>query len=136
MVSREYIDERLHAVPLFATCSDKELREVSRLMMPVTVAAGAELATEGKLGAEFMIIVEGTAKVLKEGREIATLGPGQWFGEVALLDDRHSRVASVVAETDMVLEVVDGLQFAKLIEANPTIARKILQGLAHLVAEE
>lgn len=135
MVSRAFIDERLAEVPLFSSCSKKELRQVSRLMTTVNVSAGAELATEGKLGAEFCVIVEGTATVTKRGTEVAELGPGQWFGEIALLDQRHLRTATVTATTDMVLEVVDGPSFATLVEEHPRIARKLLAGLAHLVAE-
>ncbi len=135
MVSRAYIDEQLREVPLFSTCTKKELRQVSRLMTPVDVTAGTELATEGRLGSEFMVIVDGTASVRKKGKKVATLKAGQWFGEVALLDDRHLRTATVVADTDMVLEVVDGAAFTSLVEGHPTIARKLLQGLASLVAE-
>lgn len=135
MVSRAFIDERLAEVPLFSSCSKKELRQVSRLMTTINVAAGTELATEGKLGAEFCVIVEGRANVVRQGREVAKLGPGQWFGEIALLDQRHLRTATVTAVTDMVLEVVDGPSFATLVEEHPRIARKLLAGLAHLVAE-
>jgi CRP/FNR family cyclic AMP-dependent transcriptional regulator len=135
MVSRAAIDERLQQVPLFAACSKKELRQISRLMTTIDVPAGQTLAAEGKLGAEFVVIDEGTATVTKKGRKVAELGPGRWFGEVALLDDRHLRTATVTAATPMVVHVIDGPSFSKLIDEHPRIARKILQGLAHLVAE-
>ena len=108
MVSRAFIDERLQQVPLFAACSKKELRHVSQLMTAVDVASGTPLAREGKLGAEFVVIVEGTASVSKKGATVATLGPGQWFGEIALLDEKHLRTATVMADTDMVVEVMVG----------------------------
>lgn len=135
MVGRAAIDERLQQVPLFAACSKKELRQISRLMTTIDVPAGQVLASEGKLGAEFVIIEDGTATVSKRGQEVAELGPGKWFGEVALLDDRHLRTATVTAKTPMVVHVIDGPSFSKLIDDHPRIARKILQGLAHLVAE-
>jgi CRP-like cAMP-binding protein len=136
MVSRAFIDERLQQVPLFAACSKKELRHVSQLMTAVDVSAGTPLAREGKLGAEFVVIVEGKASVSKKGSTVATLGPGQWFGEIALLDDKHLRTATVMADTDMVVEVMDGPSFSQLIDDHPRIARKLLQGLAHLVASQ
>jgi CRP/FNR family cyclic AMP-dependent transcriptional regulator len=132
--TRGYVDERLREVPLFSSCSQKELRQVSRRMTAIEVPAGTVLASEGKLGAEFVVIIAGRAQVTRGGKHLATLGPGDWFGEVALLDDRHVRTASVVAETDMSVEVVDIRDFNALLDENPKIAAKLLQGLAHMVA--
>ena len=135
VASKASIDERLSQVPLFAACTKKELRQIGQLMTPVAVPAGKQLATEGTLGSEFMIIVEGTATVTKRGETVANLGPGDWFGEIALLDDRQTRSATVVADSDMVVEVVDASSFGTLIEEHPTIARGLLKGLAGIVAD-
>ena len=131
--SRAFVDERLKQIPLFASCSQKELRDISRRMTTVDVEAGTALAQEGKLGSEFVVIVEGTAKVTRGGATLATLGPGDYFGEVALLDDRHVRTASVSAETNMVIEVVDVRDFNSLLDEQPRIATKLLTGLAKLI---
>jgi CRP/FNR family transcriptional regulator, cyclic AMP receptor protein len=133
--SRSFVDERLKQIPLFASCSQKELRDISRRMTTVDVEAGTVLAQEGKLGSEFVVIVDGTAKVSKNGRKVAELGSGDYFGEVALLDDRHARTATVTAASDMTIEVVDVRDFNALLDDQPRIATKLLAGLAKLIHE-
>src|SRR5262245_3159842 len=132
--TRTYVDDRLKEVPLFSSCSRQELRDISRRMVPIAVDAGTPLAEQGKLGSEFVVVIEGHAEVVRDGRRVATLGPGDWFGEVALLDDRRVRTATVAALTPMQLEVVDVRDFNALIDEQPRVARKLLQGLAGLVA--
>ena len=87
------------------------------------------LTREGGFGHEFMVIVEGTAQVVVADREIAVLGPGDFFGEIALLDD-GTRTASVIAETDLVAEVSGQREFADLLIGAPGLARELLVGLA------
>jgi CRP-like cAMP-binding protein len=132
--SRSYVDERLKQIALFASCSQKDLRDISRRMTTVDVEAGTVLAQEGKLGSEFVVIIDGTAKVTRNGRKLATLGPGDYFGEVALLDDKHVRTATVTAETGMTIEVVDVRDFNTLLDEQPRIATKLLTGLARLIS--
>ena len=76
----------LSEVPLFSALSRKELGLVARRAEDVKVAAGRVLVSEGSSGSEFFVILEGTAKVSRRGRKVATLGPGAAFGELALLD--------------------------------------------------
>lgn len=121
-------------IPLFAGCSTHELDEIDRLADEVRVPAGRTVITQGDLGQEFAVIVEGTAEVVKDGRPVAELGAGDYFGEVALLDT-VTRTASVVAVTDLVLEVVDRRGFNTLLDDHPRLARSILKGIAHRLTQ-
>ncbi|TML07274.1 MAG: cyclic nucleotide-binding domain-containing protein [Actinobacteria bacterium] len=84
---------------------------------------------EGTASREFMIIASGTATVRRKGRKIATLGPGDFFGELALLAG-VPRTATVIAETDMVVEALNRAEFATLLDESPSIARKVLTAVA------
>lgn len=96
--------------------------------------AGRTVLKQGDLGQEFALIVEGEAEVVKDGISVAVLGPGSYFGEVALLDSIN-RTASVVATTDLVLEVLDRRGFNTLLDDFPRLSRSILKGLARRLAE-
>ena len=121
--------ERLRHITLFSACTTEELALISARIAQHHAKAGDVLTTEGGFGHEFMVIVEGTAKVVVANREIAVLGPGDFFGEIALLDD-GTRTASVIAETDLVAEVSGQREFADLLIGAPGLARKLLVGLA------
>lgn len=121
-------------LPLFAGCTADELDEIDRLADEVHVAAGRTVITQGDLGQEFALIVDGEAEIVKDGVTVATIGPGSYFGEVALLDS-ITRTASVVASTDLVLEVLDRRGFNTLLDDQPRLARSLLSGLAHRLAE-
>ena len=129
MTQRDPAIERLRQIPLFSACSADELELVAARTTQVHVAAGDVLAREGQTGREFVVIVEGTAAVSKGGRSIATLGPGDFFGEIALLDN-GPRTATVTAESDLVAEVSSQREFAELVEGAPSLARKLLVGVA------
>jgi CRP/FNR family cyclic AMP-dependent transcriptional regulator len=131
---RDAFIEHLQQVPLFAACSRKDLQLVARRAEDVKVPAGKALVSEGETGQEFFVIIEGTARVTRQGRKIATIGPGQAFGELALLD-RAPRNASVVADTDMELVVLGQREFAGIIDDVPGFARKLLAGMAHRLRE-
>jgi CRP-like cAMP-binding protein len=94
------------------------------------VPKGKVLVEEGRIGLEFFLIVDGTAVVTRNGRKVATVGPGDYFGELALLD-RRPRSASVVSETEMDLLVLSQRQFNGLLESVPTISRKMLAAMAN-----
>jgi CRP-like cAMP-binding protein len=119
----------LKTIWLFSSCTASEIRKIRSLLDEVEVPAGKVLVEEGRVGTEFFIIVAGTAAVTREGKKVATLGPGNHFGELALLD-RHPRSASVASETEMDLLVLSQRQFNSLLESVPTIARKMLAALA------
>jgi CRP-like cAMP-binding protein len=119
------IDQLSGDSPLFSELSKKELKAVGRLLTPVKVAQGTVLAREGDLGREAMYIASGTASVERDGTKVATLGPGEFFGELALLTGAR-RIAMVTAETDMVVAALSRQEFASLLDASPRIAQKIL----------
>ena len=102
---------------------------LQRAAEEVTVEAGHVLCEEGTIGREFFLILAGRASVRRGDRRIATLGPGQYFGELALLD-RRPRSASVVSETEMELLVLGQRQFSGVLEAIPSLGRKLLTAMA------
>ena len=85
-------------------------------------------------GREFLVVVEGEAEVRRDGEVIATRGPGTFFGETALLLDRP-RNASVVAKTDMTIEVIDRQDFRRLLEEYPDLYAPLLEAMAQRLAE-
>jgi CRP-like cAMP-binding protein len=119
------VDQLSGDSPLFSGLSKKELKAVGQLLTPVKVAQGTVLAREGDLGREAMYIASGTASVERDGNKVATLGPGEFFGELALLTGAR-RIAMVTAETDMVVAALSRQEFASLLDASPRIAQKIL----------
>jgi CRP/FNR family cyclic AMP-dependent transcriptional regulator len=121
--------EMLRSVPMFAGCSRGELRQIASLGTPVPVAAGRRLTVEGQPGREFFLVLEGWARCEVGGRHAATFGPGDFFGELSLLDG-GPRSATVVADTDMEVLVLDAREFASLLQASPSILRKVLATLA------
>ena len=131
---RDAFIDHLAEVPLFSALSKKDLQLVARRAEDVKVDAGKVLVTEGSAGAEFFIIVDGKARVTSRGRKVAELGPGRFFGELALLD-RAPRNATVVADTSMELLVLGQREFAALIDEVPGLAHKLLAGLARRLRE-
>jgi len=129
MARRDAFIDHLQQVPLFAACSRKDLQLVARRAEDVRVSAGKTLVSEGETGHEFFVILDGTAKVSRQGRKIATIGSGGAFGELALLE-KAPRNATVTAETDMELVVLGQREFAGLIDEVPGFARKLLAGMA------
>ena len=120
MARKDAFTEHLASVPLFSACSKKELQLVARRAEDVTVEPGKVLVREGAAGAEFFVIVEGTAEVSRHGNKVAELGPGAFFGDLALLD-KAPRNATVVAETPMRLLALDPGEFAQLLDIAPSI---------------
>ena len=115
----------LQGVRLFASCTDKELAQIAALADEVEVAQGTVLAGESHYGQEFFVIAEGQASVSLHGEPLASLGPGDFFGEMSLLD-QGPRVATVTADTPMHLLVLDPRSFHTLLLDVPTITVKIL----------
>jgi len=128
---RVHKDQRiamLRGVSLFSSCSHAELSRVASLVTLHEAERGSVLAEQGTLGLEFFIIVEGSAKATRNGIRLADLGPGSFFGELALLDG-GDRTATVVAETDMRLLLVSRREFSSLLSSAPTVAYKMLAEL-------
>ena len=128
-----YLDH-LANVPLFQACSKRDLQRIARASDEVKVPADRVLVEEGKPGHEFFLIVDGYATVLRNGRKVTTLGPGHYFGELALLD-RGPRSATVKAASDMTVLVLGQREFAGVIDEVPALARKVLSTMATRLRE-
>jgi len=119
----------LGKVEFFQGLSQRDLREIASSMKEYSFSAGREIATEGKSGVGFFVIAAGTAAVSIKGRRVRKLGPGEYFGEVALLTDLP-RTATVTAETDLTCWGMTSWAFRPLVESNGKLGWKLLQGLA------
>ena len=119
---------------LFSACSASQLRTIRRQIEEITVDAGTVLCEEGTVGKEFFFIVDGVASVRRNGRKIASLGRGQYFGELSLLD-RRPRSATVVSESAMSLLVLDQRRFNGLLDAVPALSHKLLVAMAARIRE-
>jgi len=119
----------LRSSPLFEGLSRKQLAEIARLSDDLEVPAGTVMCEEGSRGREFFVIIAGEAAVTRGGRRVATIGAGEFFGEIALLE-RVRRTATVTALTPLSFFVVSAEAFGSLLEADPTIERRLLHALA------
>jgi CRP-like cAMP-binding protein len=129
----EYLDH-LAEVPLFSACTRKDLQLIARASDEVSVKDGRVLVEQGKPGHEFFLILEGTAVVRRNNRKVADLGPGQYFGELSLLD-RGPRTATVVATSDARVLVLGQREFLGVLDEVPGLAYKILRLMAHRLRE-
>ena len=130
---RDAKTQLISRVPLFAHCSKKELAAVAGIADEIDLREGTELTREGAPGREFLILVEGTADVLKKGRKINSLKSGDFFGEIALVH-RTPRTATVKATSPVRALVVTDRNFRTLLERSSEIQLKVLQALAERVA--
>lgn len=124
-------DERervLAAVPLFRGCSAKEVQRVARFTTEQSHPAGTDLIAEGSTGDEFYVVVEGHVQVLQRGEVVNTLGPGQFFGEVALLG-HTTRNATIRSATPVRLLVLPARSFRSLIGRYPAIFDQVVSAL-------
>jgi CRP-like cAMP-binding protein len=114
----------LKNLPLFSSLSERDLRELARFTDEVDVEAGRQLIDQGRFAYEFFVIEEGTAEVTRDGEHVADLGPGDFFGELALLaTDR--RTATVTAKTDMRLIVMHRQAFLQVEQSLPSVAAQL-----------
>ena len=123
------IVSRLANVPLFSDCSQRDLQTIARVVREIPHPAGTVIAREGDPGVGLFILLDGTAEVSIGGRKKATLGPGEFFGEIALLDG-GPRTATVMAKTDVNMLWLTEWVFRGLMSEHPTIALKTLQQMA------
>jgi CRP/FNR family cyclic AMP-dependent transcriptional regulator len=119
--------DRLRSVPLFRGCNDKELAFIASRADEVEIPAGKVLTEKGQSGGDFFVILEGKAEV-EADRGKRTLGPGDFFGEIALIDN-GPRTATVKATTPMKCLVLGHSQFRDVLHQNGEIAVKILRAV-------
>jgi CRP-like cAMP-binding protein len=115
----------IRSVPLFAKCSKGEVELIAKLADEIDLPAGRTLMREGETGKEFFIIVEGTAEVRRGDELVATLGPGGFCGEIALVQ-RVPRTATVTATTPIDVLVLTGQGFASLRNRLPNLDQTVL----------
>lgn len=126
--------EALTKVPLFSDLSRRQLNLIARHADEVKLDAGKVLARQGEHGLEFLLIVDGSARVERNGKGIARLGAGNFFGEMSLIDGKP-RTATVIAETPMVLLVVHRRSFGHLLDTVPGLQKKVLLTLCERLRE-
>lgn len=118
-------ESRLQHLPLFSDLNKRERKRLAPLIDEVEVETGRALAAEGELAYELFVIEEGTAAISRNGASIGTLGPGDFFGEIALLDKDRRRTATVRATSPMRLAVLQGHDVRVIDREMPAVARKI-----------
>jgi CRP/FNR family transcriptional regulator, cyclic AMP receptor protein len=126
--------EMLGSVPLFSGCTDKELREISKMAKEVDFPEGKQICKQGQTGLGLHVITDGETKVVINGRTRRRLGPGAFFGEMALLDN-GPRSAGVIAETEVSTLSLSAWDFKEVIGNHPTIAVKILEEMSKRLRE-
>jgi CRP-like cAMP-binding protein len=127
-VARASVDV-LKNVPLFAGLDDRELSEIAGQMRERRFSSGETVTQEGAGGAGFFVVEDGTASVSVDGAARGTIGPGDYFGEIALLTG-SDRTATITATSDMVCWGMTPWDFRPLVESNSAIAWKLLTAMA------
>jgi CRP/FNR family cyclic AMP-dependent transcriptional regulator len=122
--------ELLEQVPLFEGLSHADLGRIAKSFKERQFAAGHTVAAEGAGGVGFFVIGEGTAAVEVHGEQRGRLGPGDYFGEIALIDENARRTATITAESDLTCYGLTSWEFRPLVESNAAIAWKLLQVMA------
>jgi CRP/FNR family transcriptional regulator, cyclic AMP receptor protein len=126
--------EALQRVPLFADLSKHEIQQVARLFKERRFRQQETIVKEGSGGAAFFVIESGEAAVFVVGKEVGTLKAGDYFGEIALIDE-GTRMATITASSDMLCYGVTFWDFRPLVEANGVIGWKLLQGIARILRD-
>lgn len=124
--------ELLRRVPLFSRMNSRALEEVGRLADEIDVPRGRELMREGDRGREFFLILDGEVGIERGGRRLNRLGPGDFLGEIALLDG-GPRTATAVTDSPVRLLVLGQREFHSLIDEFPDVRTAVLEALAHRV---
>jgi CRP-like cAMP-binding protein len=126
--------ESLKGVPLFAGVKDRELKRLAKVMRENSFAEGKTITTEGHSGVGFFVIEHGNATVSLRGDIVRTLGPGDHFGEIALIDE-GPRSATVVATTDLRCRGMAAWEFRSFVQEHPEVAWPLLETLAARLRE-
>ena len=138
LFSRDTKVEALRSAPLFAGLSRKELAELAKVTEDVDLDTGKVLCQEGHAGQEFFVIMEGEVEVTRRGKKLATRSSGDFFGEIALVEN-VPRTATVTARTPLRVFVLTRQSFLRLLDEQPGVERKVMRALARrlvLVSDE
>jgi CRP/FNR family transcriptional regulator, cyclic AMP receptor protein len=125
----------IRKVPLFSRLSKPELRDLAMLADEIDLRDGKEMTRQGHPGREFFVLLEGTADVRKNGRKINSLGPGDFFGEIALVS-REPRTATVTATSPVRTLVITDRSFRRLLDESPQVKTKVMEAMAKRLAPE
>ena len=120
--------DTLAGVPLFSQLSKKDVKRVAASLKERTFPAGDTITAEGQSGVGFFIIEEGTATISRGGERVRELGPGDYFGEIALIDN-GPRSATIVAGTDLRCQGMTAWDFRPLVQTHPEIAWPLLEAM-------
>ena len=126
--------DALAKAPLFAALSRQELGELAKATEDLEVEEGKTLTREGDFGREFFVIVDGDVSVTRDGNEIRRLGPGDFFGEIALIYDNARRTATVTAASPLRFFVLTRQSFRSLLEHQTEIEEKVMAALEERLA--
>jgi CRP/FNR family cyclic AMP-dependent transcriptional regulator len=134
-VSRDSKLLALKTVPLFAGLSKRDLASVGSIADELEVRAGKELIREQEPGRQFFILLEGEVEVRRRGRKVAVLGPGDFFGEVALVSDRLTS-ATVTTLGSARIVVITRTAFGRLLRDAPQLQLRVLEAVAKRLPDE
>jgi CRP-like cAMP-binding protein len=134
-LNRDQKSELIRHAPLFARCSKSDIKEIAKLADEIDLGEGKEMTREGSPGREFFVLLDGTADVKKNGRRVNTLGPGDFFGEIALVS-RAPRTATVVATSPIRALVITDRSFRRLLEDSPQVKTRVMEAMALRLAPE
>lgn len=135
MATKKETLARLSAVPLFSDLSQKDLSRILDRTKETVHAEGESVVTEGHGGIGFHLVIDGTADVIRGGRKVDSIGPGEFFGEMTLIDGAP-RSASVMATSELTTIVLSQWEFKPLVKAHPEMAWKLLVYLTGRIRAE
>jgi len=134
MATTKKITEALTGIPLFSRCSGRDLKAIARHVEIIEVPLGRPIVRQGDNGDAMFVIIRGSAEVVRDGSNVSTLGEGDYFGELALLDPAP-RAATVAAIEDCELAAISVRMFRVLLRELPGLSAKLLADLASRVRE-
>jgi CRP-like cAMP-binding protein len=127
--------ELLKRAPLFSGCSKTELGALALTADEIDLRSGSVLTKEGQPGREFFVLIDGSVRVTRNGKKLADLGPGDWFGEIALITEAP-RSATVTATSPVRVLVITDRAFRRVVQAMPSIALKVLEKVGERLARD
>jgi CRP-like cAMP-binding protein len=134
MASKKAYVEHLRKIPLFSSFGQKDLEKIAKAGDEVSMPAGSLIVDQGQMGREAFVILEGSVAVKRNGKKVATLGPGNIVGELSLLD-HGPRTATATCETDCTLLLLSQRTFLGVVDDVPALSHKLLASLASRIRD-